>query len=218
MAVPAMADLYVNVPGTSCSYFAGQTAADMPLTGSGGGDHNTFHGDGSDTDTLPPYVDITGFGGTIDVSATGTWGFGSAYQEGPDGGTYTGFGVNGTGTSHNEYDDLGISLVTAPYNGLVGVFLTGAAPVAGSAPASLSTLAGDDMTIPLLQQTFYIGSSLNNITIPSGATRLFFGLHNGFEWNNNVGSVDVTVVPVPGAVLLGILGLGVAGWKLRKFA
>jgi hypothetical protein len=26
------------------------------------------------------------------------------------------------------------------------------------------------------------------------------------------------VVPVPGAVLLGMLGLGVAGWKLRKFA
>jgi len=26
------------------------------------------------------------------------------------------------------------------------------------------------------------------------------------------------VVPVPGAILLGILGLGAAGWKLRKFA
>ncbi len=26
------------------------------------------------------------------------------------------------------------------------------------------------------------------------------------------------VVPVPGAVLLGILGLGIAGWKLRRFA
>ena len=31
-------------------------------------------------------------------------------------------------------------------------------------------------------------------------------------------NVDVSVVPVPGAVLLGILGLGVAGLKLRKFA
>ena len=32
------------------------------------------------------------------------------------------------------------------------------------------------------------------------------------------GSVDVKVVPVPGAVLLGILGLGAVGVKLRKFA
>jgi hypothetical protein len=32
------------------------------------------------------------------------------------------------------------------------------------------------------------------------------------------GSIDVSVVPVPGAVLLGILGLGAAGLKLRKFA
>jgi len=29
---------------------------------------------------------------------------------------------------------------------------------------------------------------------------------------------DFTVVPVPGAVLLGVLGLGVVGWKLRKYA
>jgi len=32
------------------------------------------------------------------------------------------------------------------------------------------------------------------------------------------GSLDVSVVPVPAAVVLGILGLGVAGLKLRKFA
>jgi hypothetical protein len=32
------------------------------------------------------------------------------------------------------------------------------------------------------------------------------------------GSIDVSVVPVPGAVLLGILGLGAAGLKLRKYA
>ena len=30
--------------------------------------------------------------------------------------------------------------------------------------------------------------------------------------------IDVSPVPVPGAVLLGVLGLGVAGWRLRRFA
>jgi len=88
--------------------------------------------------------------------------------------------------------------------------------VAGSAPAALAL--GDDMTHPLLQQTFVIGASLQNIGIPTGATRLFFGLNNGYEWSNNVGAVDVTVVPAPAAILLGLLGLGVAGSKLRKFA
>jgi hypothetical protein len=32
------------------------------------------------------------------------------------------------------------------------------------------------------------------------------------------GSLDVSVVPVPGAILLGILGMGAAGLKLRKYA
>lgn len=36
--------------------------------------------------------------------------------------------------------------------------------------------------------------------------------------NAKGGSVDGAVLPVPTAVLLGMLGLGVAGWKLRKFA
>lgn len=36
-------------------------------------------------------------------------------------------------------------------------------------------------------------------------------------YTTDSGSVDASVVPVPAAVLLGILGLGVAGLKLRKY-
>jgi hypothetical protein len=43
----------------------------------------------------------------------------------------------------------------------------------------------------------------------------------GYPLNNVAGDVyfdDIALVPVPGAVLLGILGLGAVGVKLRKFA
>jgi len=38
------------------------------------------------------------------------------------------------------------------------------------------------------------------------------------DYTTNSGSVDASVVPVPAAVILGVLGLGVVGWKLRKYA
>ena len=40
----------------------------------------------------------------------------------------------------------------------------------------------------------------------------------GYEGGYLADSTQFTVVPVPGAVLLGILGLSVAGIKLRKHA
>ncbi len=48
-----------------------------------------------------------------------------------------------------------------------------------------------------------------------------FGVHNsnngGFEeWA--VRKCDMPVVPVPAGLILGVLGLGAAGWKLRRFA
>jgi hypothetical protein len=41
---------------------------------------------------------------------------------------------------------------------------------------------------------------------------------SGTQLASRGGSIDVSVVPVPAAVVLGVLGLGVAGLKLRKFA
>ena len=40
----------------------------------------------------------------------------------------------------------------------------------------------------------------------------------GLAWLDPDTYAEITVVPVPGAILLGILGLGVVGIKLRKFA
>jgi hypothetical protein len=47
--------------------------------------------------------------------------------------------------------------------------------------------------------------------------------HSGLSFNTgwtdiNGSGLTATVVPVPAAVIMGILGLGVAGWRLRRFA
>jgi hypothetical protein len=197
----------IIVSGKACPYFAGQT---FPVPIATTGDDPFYHLDWFDIGTMPPYVDVTGLCGTINsITAVGQWGH--PPLSGPDGyGNYD--------ATHQEYIDLGISSVlNAPLNALLGVFLTDAAPVAFSAPASL-TFGVSDMTTPLLQQAFVIGSNLENITIPAGATRLFFGLNNGYEWTNNVGELSVTVstIPAPGAILLGSIGAGLVGWLRRR--
>ncbi len=209
LAVPTLADMSVTVLGQACPYFAGQTSGLIPVAGTG--DSANYHADVSNANTMPSSVDVSGLGGkTISIAATGTWGHPTL--SGAD-------GYEGYDETHAEYTALGISSVTdTRLNTLLGVFLTDAAPVAGTAPTALAF--GSDMTNPLLQQAFVIGSSLGNITVPTDATRLFFGLNDGYEWTNNVGALDVTVsvVPLPAGLLLGLFGLGTAGWRLRKTA
>jgi hypothetical protein len=150
---------------------------------------------------IPPFIDITSWesaGIKLSITATGSWGHHVALHSGPD-------GYESNYETHEEYDDLGISRVYAPLNSLVGVFLGDDSPDPAAMPASL-TIGIDDMTTPVLQQTFVIGSILENITIPSGATRLFLGLNDAAEWWNNDGDMNVTVTPEPATLLL--LGLG----------
>jgi hypothetical protein len=199
----------INVPGTACPSFAGQTFP-VPIATTGDDPLYLYHLDWFFPNTMPPSIDISGYSSIQSITAVGSWSHGTIFT-GPDG--YAGFDP-----THQEYIDLGISpVIGAQLNSLVGVFLTNATPVAFSAPASL-TFGVSDMTTPQLQQTFVIGSSLNNITIPVGATRLFFGLNNGYEWNNNLGSVDVTIsaIPAPGAILLGSIGISLVGWLRRR--
>ncbi len=136
---------------------------------------------------MPPHIGVCS-GGMLSISAEGIWGHPAL--SGPD-------GTDGRDDTHEEYVDLGgISRVLAPLNTLVGVFLTDDPPNPGVTPASLDLYLGDDMTTPELQQAFAIGSSLEFITVPAGATRLFFGLNDGYEWINNVGSLEVTVTTI----------------------
>ena len=205
-----MASVTISVPGTACPSFAGQTS---PVPVPSGWTAADFWGDLTDPTTIPPSVDVSGFGGTIlSITATGTWGHDPAWTSGPD-------GYSNQDPTHPQYEAFGISGINnTPLNALLGVFLTDDAPLP---PAPARLIGGtSDMTSPLRQQMFAIGSSLYNITIPSGATRLFFGLNNGYEWTNNVGELEVTVTPIPapGAILLGGIGVGLVGWLRRRRA
>ena len=167
-----------------------------------------YFGDLTDPDVIPPFVDITGIA-KVSLVASGSWGHGQSgsQQSGPEG-----RGVMDAGVLL-QYEDFGISILdAADLNLLVGVFTDIAGPVLGGAPSRL-TVGVDDMTTPLLNQSFAIGTGLANIMVPLRSTRLYFGLHDGFEWTNNKDSVrvEVTKTAVPEPTTLLLLGLGLAG-------
>ncbi len=87
--------------------------------------------------------------------------------------------------------------------------------VGGGSPtySSWTQLTSDTMT------TLIVNLGVNNINF---ATVTAIGFDIQWDTTLNQGRkgdiFSTSVVPVPAAVLLGILGLGVVGWKLRKYA
>jgi len=176
---------------------------------------------------------VTGFtltaGGTLTFSATG--GVINTPScppscNGPDGGS---FYVHLTGAEN------GIANVTAPINSVMGIFLDASQPNLSAAPSALNFSTGlgiNYLTLsPGLKQPFFIGDGLTSgsvqqtIVIPVGATRLFLGTMDGYEWRNNSGSFSVTVtqppsdVPSPEPASLSLLAGGLfalAFWKRRR--
>ena len=98
---------------------------------------------------------------------------------------------------------LGKSNVTAPIGSLLGVFLNDDDPQSAMAPAALdySTVKARDYdgVTPELGQVFFIGTGVSStgtphaITVPQGATRLYFGVMDDYQWNNNSGTLAVTM-------------------------
>jgi hypothetical protein len=104
-------------------------------------------------------------------------------------------------TSHQGGAEHGISAITAPMNSLLGVFLGDQPPDRALAPKplKLGSIANSPAISPELKQVFFIGAgvtkggALRRYLVPKGATRLFLGVMDGYEWNNNQGSFTVTV-------------------------
>lgn len=107
--------------------------------------------------------------------------------------------------------ELSKSDVRAPINSVIAVFLNDSTPT-GTAPATLdfSTQTSRDFASlkPQLNQTFFIGDGrrdngdLQQFVIPPGATRLFIGTMDSYEWNNNVGGFTVTATAATKVLLV----------------
>lgn len=127
----------------------------------------------------------------------------------PDGGEFTG---------HREGPENGISDIIAPVNAALGVFLGPDRPDVSPSPGALdfrpegNVPGGIDYSIlaPLLKQVFFFGDGVNSngerqqVVVPPGATRLFLGTMDGFEWTNNYGNLTIQVVS--GTEETGVIG------------
>ena len=97
----------------------------------------------------------------------------------------------------------GIADVVMPIDAILGVFLGPDQPNATSAPnrRDYSTAAARDQASYddiELKQPFFIGDgetsggTTQRFKVPTGATRLFLGSMDSYEWGNNMGSFSIT--------------------------
>jgi hypothetical protein len=162
-------------------------------------------------------------GNIIHWSATGSVVYGGSPAAGPDGTVNAG---------HVAGEENGISDLKAPAGALLGVFLSDAQPDLTIAPGLLDfhpAASRDYLTLePLLKQVFFMGDGLTSlldpqgVLIPDGATRLYLGTMDGFQWNNNSGQFDVNLsveeVPEAGTWVAGAMLVGLGAWSYRRSA
>lgn len=113
---------------------------------------------------------------------------------------YDADGNTGWIVSNLKGNENGIANLKAPINSVIGVFLDDNVPPNNRYPHALdfSTASSRDFTTlkPQLRQPFFIGDGrtstgeVQQFVVPQGATRLFIGTMDGWEWNNNIGGFN----------------------------
>jgi hypothetical protein len=178
----------VIVPGTANPWLAG--SPDGTTASEGGCDI-------APDESPVLFTNFTG-GMALQFSATGSAGYESGDESGPD-------GVPGYFVSDPPENGIG-ALNNGLANELLGVFLDDATPDSTNAtpdPLDFSADGLQDATVllPALNQPFAIGNGFTTngaqktVLAPVSATRLFLGVCDGFGgWYNNTGqfSVDIT--------------------------
>jgi len=195
VARKALSGLKVKVPATANPYLAGMPAGT-----------DTSDGDKAPQES-PVLVEIS-LADAVAVSFSASGGvenhpYDPPVYDPPDG---------SLGISHRA--EHGISAIAAPIDSLVGVFLDDGRPDGSPAPPPLDFRAiGWDFASlsPQLKQIFFIGAGTTKVRVagsgkkarvarrylvPKGATRLFLGTLDEYEWNNNKGAFDVIVTPL----------------------
>jgi hypothetical protein len=180
-----LCSLNVIVPGTANPYLANPANKSGPAEATDG--------------TSPPSIVVTGETSlTFGVTGGTTNNLGVRPIEPPDGGASVSayYGARG-----------GISSWDLPIDMLAGVFLgntIGSAPSPYTGSDTASTIA------PKLGQVFPIGDgltghgsgSVQDFTVPSGATHLYLVDIDGFKWSDNGGQLNVTVDPLSSDIVM----------------
>jgi hypothetical protein len=213
----AQSEASIQVPGMANPYLSGQPSG-------------TLCCDGDSAPAESPVLALSGSlgGDTLTFATTGS----VSYGPGPLSPNADGF----TGDVLNMVADYGTGIsgpMDVQTSGLVGVFIGSSVP-SGPAPAQLDDGISFTSLAPGLDQIFWIGDgltgtgtgSVQSFLAPSGATRLYLGVVDGFGWYNNPGVIDVTIsgatsVPEPSTwamMLLGFAGLGFAGYRRMRNA
>lgn len=122
---------------------------------------------------------------------------------------------------HEDHDDNGIAGLAAPISSCLGVFLADQQPDQTPPPDALdftSPASVNYLTLaPTLKQVFFIGDGLTEtgvvqqVVVPTGATRLYLGTMDSCQWSNNIGQFDVIVTDPCGSV-----AVQPVGWSALK--
>lgn len=142
-------------------------------------------------------------------------------------------GIQADGSVFLNYVDTGVDFASGNKFGFYLDATTGNLG-AGNIPPGTTAVFYSDTSLNLdapggIDHMYaYQGKNVDMIQILPWSPGLWTDNEFALAWEDIWGGGDLdfddfvvmveSVVPVPGAVLLGILGLGVAGWKLRKYA